>query len=159
MGLGGRWGEGPRSQGPVRLVCACLNSEVAGLGPLIQRPQLLKARPPLSKCLLPPSLSSASPVPDAPRVQPRRAEGAEGAGGRAPSLGGKHLQGVEGPRVWVLVGVTDDLAQVPGQVLAGEGQGAARQLGGSRLTLGREPGRGDVPAEAGGGGSGGGGGC
>lgn len=57
----------------------------------------------------------------------------------------------------MLIGVADDLAQVAGQVLAGEGQGAAGQLGGPRLALGWESGRWDVPAEAGGGGGRGGG--
>jgi len=128
-----------------------LSSQVAGLGPLVQRPQLLKAGAPLPERLLPPPLR-----PAAPSVQPRRAEGAERTGGRAPPLGGEHLQGVEGPRVRVLVGVADDLAQVARQVLAGEGQGAPRELGGEGLALGREPGGGHVPAEAGGGGGGGG---
>lgn len=60
----------------------------------------------------------------------------------------------------MLVSIAYDLAQVAGEVLAGEGQGAACQLGGASLTLGWESGGGDVPTEAGGGGgSGGGGSC
>lgn len=56
----------------------------------------------------------------------------------------------------MLVRVAYDLAQIAGQVLAGEGQGAARQLGGPSLALSWKSGGGDVPAEAGGGGGGGG---
>lgn len=56
----------------------------------------------------------------------------------------------------MLVSVADDLAQIAGQVLTGERQGAARQLGGAGLALGWEPGGGDIPAQAGGGGGGGG---
>lgn len=60
----------------------------------------------------------------------------------------------------MLVRVTYDLTQVAGQVLAGEGNGAAGQLRGSCLALRGKSGRGDIPAEAGGRGSrGGGGGC
>lgn len=60
----------------------------------------------------------------------------------------------------MLVSIADDLTQVAGQVLAGEGQGATSQLGGAGLALGWESGGGDIPAEAGsGGGSGGCGGC
>lgn len=35
------------------------SSEIADLGSLVQRPQLLKARPPIPKCLLPPRLPPA----------------------------------------------------------------------------------------------------
>lgn len=60
----------------------------------------------------------------------------------------------------MLVSVADNLTQVAGQVLAGEGQGAACQLGGAGLALGWESGGRDVPTEAcSGGGSGGGGSC
>lgn len=55
----------------------------------------------------------------------------------------------------MLVCITYDLTQIAGQVLAGEGQGAACQLGGPSLALSWKSGRGDVPAEAGGGGGGG----
>lgn len=58
----------------------------------------------------------------------------------------------------MLVGVTDDLAQVASQILAGEGEGASRQVGGARLALGGRSGGGDIPAKAGAGGGGGGGG-
>lgn len=58
----------------------------------------------------------------------------------------------------MLVGVTNDLAQVACQILAGEGQGGTRQLGGAGLALGGGPGGGDVSAQAGGGSVGGGGG-
>lgn len=133
----------------------CINSEVAGLGSLVQRPQLLEARPPFSERLLPPPLPCPSHIPATPPIQPRWAERAQWAGRRAPSLGGEDLQGVEGPRIRMLVGVADDLAQVAGEVLAGEGQGASSKLGGASLALGREPGGGDVPAEAGGRGGGG----
>lgn len=142
-------------------MCVCVSSEVAGLGSLIQRPQLLKARAPLPERLLPARFPAAlCPGPSGAHapLQPRRAEGAERAGGRPPALCGEHLQRVEGPRVRVLVGIPDDLTQVARQVLAGEGEGAARQLGGARLALRRQPPRRDVPAEAGAGGGGGGGG-
>ena len=54
----------------------------------------------------------------------------------------------------MLVGITDDLAQVASQVLAGEGQGAACKLGGPGLALSWQSGGGDIPADAGGGGGG-----
>lgn len=108
----------PGYQGPISL---CWSSEVAGLGSLVQRPKLLKARPPLPERLLPPRLHS--PFSAAASIQPCWTEGAEGAGRRAPTLGGEDLQGVERSRVWMLVSIADDLAQVAGQILAGEGQG------------------------------------
>lgn len=49
----------------------------------------------------------------------------------------------------MLVGIADDLAQVAGQILAGEGEGTTGQLRGTGLALGRQPGGGDVPAETG----------
>lgn len=66
--------ERPVHRGPVVSVsvCVCLSSEVAGLGSLVQRPQLLKARPPVPERLLSPALpsSSSSPISAARPVEP-----------------------------------------------------------------------------------------
>lgn len=48
----------------------------------------------------------------------------------------------------MLVSISDDLTQIPSQVLAGEGQGTVRQPGGASLTLWRESRGWDVPADA-----------
>lgn len=134
-------------------MAAC--SEVAGLCSLVERFELLETRPPLPEAIGGGAAAAAAVV----LVEPGRAEGAERAGGRAAPLCGEHLQGVEGSRLGVLVGVADDLAQVARQVLAGEGQALAGQLllrGGpaaGALALGRRAHGGHVaPEQRGGGG-------
>lgn len=118
--------------------------EVAGLGLLVERSDLVEPRPPVFEALV---------TGRAALVQAGRAEGAQRSGRRAAALGGEDLQRVCGRRVAVLLRVPNDLAQVPRQVLTGERQALAcqpdRPGGRGALALSRAGARGDVTPHAG----------